>query len=43
MFEFGIFNGNTAEVIYGYNFADACKRHNLNPTDWAVEYMEFID
>lgn len=43
MLEYGIYNGIITEVIYGYNFIDACKRHNLNPAEWEVEYIEFID
>ena len=45
MYEFGIYNITTCEneVVFGYNFADACRRAKLNPQEWKVEYMEYID
>ena len=45
MFEFGIFNISTNDenIIFGYDFSDACKRANLNAEDWGVTYYEYID
>lgn len=45
MLEYGVYNLHTdAEmIIYGYSFADACKRAKLNPGDYQIIYMDYID
>ena len=45
MTEYGIYNIHTdeEEIIFGYNFTDACRRAKLNPNDWEVIYREYVD
>lgn len=45
MNEYGIINKNTLEndVVYGYNFANACERNGLNPAEWTILWLEYVD
>jgi hypothetical protein len=29
--------------IFGYSFANACKRAGFDPNLWEVEYQEYVD
>jgi hypothetical protein len=29
--------------MWGYNFADACRRHNRNPEDFIILNADYID
>lgn len=35
-------NGMT-QVIYGYDYHNACKRWKVNPHDWLVQNAEYVD
>lgn len=45
MYEFTIYNKNINErdIIFGYDFANACKRAKLNPEDCELEGVEYVD
>jgi hypothetical protein len=45
MYEYRIVNRITEEetVIFGYTYADACKRAKLNPEDCELECVEYVD
>lgn len=45
MYEYGIYNIHTdeEEIIFGYNFADACRRAKLNTDEWEILYREYVD
>lgn len=45
MTEYGISNIHTNEenIIFGYSFADACRRAKLNVDNWEIIYSEYID
>lgn len=45
MYEYGITNVATGEpnIIYGYSYRDACRRLSLNPTEWEIDYSEYVD
>ena len=46
MFEFEIFHPEIlkSRIIYGYTFADACRRNNvIAPNEWIVIYQYYID
>lgn len=45
MIEFGIVNIHTNEndIMFGYNVADAYKRHGRDMNEWYITYCEFID
>ena len=47
MYEYGLIHHTTGEhkVIFGYDYANACKRANINPADpsWELDYSEYID
>ena len=45
MREYGVANKNNEEktILFGYNFADACRRANTNPDEWEVEYEDYVD
>ena len=45
MKEFGIINVNNNErnVIFGRNSADAFRRAKLNPNEWFIDWVEYID
>ena len=46
MFEFEIFHPEIlkSRIIYGYTFADACRRNNVvAPSEWIVVYQYYID
>ncbi len=30
-------------IIFGYNYADACRRWNIDPKLWVVDLQEYID
>jgi hypothetical protein len=34
-------NKNT--IIFGYNYADACRRWKIEPEEWTIELQEYID
>jgi hypothetical protein len=31
------------KTLFGYNYADACKRANVEADEWKVVYSEFVD
>ena len=46
MYEFDIRSKNNPDVydiIFGYNFHDACRRRGLNPAEWHNEGCIYID
>ena len=45
MYEYSINNVTTNEErhVYGYTFADACRRSKLNMNEWNVAYYEYVD
>lgn len=45
MYEYEIRNIHTNEetIIFGYSFADACRRSKLNPSDWECWMQTYID
>ena len=45
MYEFGIYNKKTneREVIFGYNYANACAGAKIEPAEWTVDYVEYVD
>ena len=45
MYEFGIHHKHCGmtTIIFGYNYADACRRAKKDPTMWEVEYQEYVD
>lgn len=47
MFEFSLHrvdDCNVEEIIFGYSLADAFRRHpELNPDEWIMYYMEYVD
>lgn len=45
MYEFNLINIYTNEMKYafGYNYKDACKRFNLNPAEWIIDWQEYVD
>lgn len=44
MYEFSIRNQNKInEIIFGYDYKDACKRAGLNPDEWAVITVVYVD
>ena len=45
MWEFEVEHIETGEriIIFGYNYANACLRSNLNPKEWIVLIQEYID
>lgn len=34
---------NVQKIIFGYWYEDACSRSKLNPNDWEVILVDFID
>ena len=30
------------KIIFGYSFADACRRNNINPVLWDIMFTEFV-
>ena len=45
MYEIELMNNNTNENIlnYGYSIKEVFKRDNLNPNEWVVMGIEYID
>lgn len=45
MYEFGIYNNktNAREIIFGYTYANACKSAKIEPAEWTVDYVEYVD
>jgi hypothetical protein len=45
MYEYHIINRATEEtnIIFGYDYNDACKRNRIDPKDWFVQIAEYID
>ena len=45
MREIGIININSNErnIIFGRNAADAFQRAKLNPNEWTIDWIEYID
>lgn len=46
MFEFEIFHPEILKscIIFGYTFADACRRNNIiAPEEWIIVYQYYID
>lgn len=45
MYEYGISHKHCGmrTVIFGYNFADACKRAKIDNTLWHIDYCDYID
>lgn len=45
MYEYRIVNKNTNEenVIFGYTYADACKRWKVDPNEMLVIDCEYVD
>ena len=45
MYEFGVHHENNGMVliIFGYNYADACRRAKIAPACWVVDYQEYVD
>ena len=45
MYEFHIYHFITGEryIIFGYNLQNACLRSGLNPKDWIVDIVEYVD
>ena len=45
MYEYRIVNKNTNEedTIFGYTYADACKRCKVNPNEMLVIDCEYVD
>ena len=45
MYEYGIINIATGErnIIFGYSYQNACRRSNLNPAEWEIDYSEYVD
>lgn len=45
MYEFEIYNKTTFEetIIFGYNFADACRRANIKATEWHCVSRVYVD
>lgn len=46
MYEFEIFHPEIkkSRIIFGYTYADACRRANVsNPEEWSIEYAIYVD
>ena len=45
MYEYHIINKATEEtnIIFGYDYNDACRRWKVNPHDWLVQIAEYVD
>ena len=45
MYEFGITHRHCGmtTIIFGYNFADACRRAKKDPKLWEIDYQEYVD
>jgi hypothetical protein len=45
MYEYGLTHSycDMRTIVFGYDFYDACKRHNLNPAEWEIDYSEYVD
>lgn len=45
MYEYEIKNKTTNEIdyIFGYSFADACRRSKLEPDEWVMLGRDYID
>jgi hypothetical protein len=45
MYEYTIVHRNTnaTEIIFGYNYADACRRCKVDPTLYDVIDYEYVD
>ena len=45
MMTYEVMNTKTNEerILFGYNYADACKRANVKAEDWKVIYCEYTD
>lgn len=45
MYEYHIIHreNQQIEIIFGYDYADACRRHHIDPKDWFVQIAEYID
>ena len=45
MYEIEIMNINTNEInyLFGYSVKDAFKKKKLDPNEWEVMYVEYID
>ena len=45
MWEYGIYNRVTDEedVIFGYDFLNACIRRGINPDEWEIIYRDYAD
>lgn len=45
MWEYTIRNLKTDEqtMIWGYSYEDACRRWNINPKEWWLQYWEYVD
>lgn len=45
MYEFGIRHKHCGltTVIFGYNYADACRRAKTDPALWEINYQEYVD
>ena len=45
MYEFRIIHltNKNERIIFGYNKADACRRAKLDPAEWDVTDVEYVD
>lgn len=45
MYELNLTHKTTGErnTIYGYSLTDAFNRSHLNPADWHVDFIDYID
>ena len=45
MYEYGLIHIVTGErnIIFGYSYQDACRRRDLNPVEWEIDYSEYVD
>ena len=45
MYEYRTYNAKTSEerIFFGYTFENACKRAKVNPAEYVVVDMEYVD
>lgn len=34
---------NKENIVFGYNSADAFRRAKLNPNEWTIDWVEYVD
>lgn len=45
MYEYDVYNIHTKErdILFGYDFKDACRRVGYNPEDWNYWHCIYVD